>query len=129
MSWKETARRKAKMKTNWRETAQEIGSNAYKLYGDQEDGLIGFVIEYIEDMAKETVEVAYLDEAYKTVHDANINDHEVFKQATEQLINLDFDINKDKIATTDIITRLAYWIIYIKAMQQYWKLVEKEEVN
>ena len=129
MSWKETARRKAKMKTNWRETTQEIGSNAYKLYGDQEDGLIGFVIEYIEDMAKETVEVAYLDEAYKTVYDANINDHEVFKQATEQLINLDFDINKDKIATTDIITRLAYWIIYIKAMQQYWKLVEKEEVN
>jgi len=116
------------MKTNWRETAKEIGNNAYKLYGDQEYGLIDFVIEYVEDMVKETVEVAYLDEAYKTVYDANINDHEVFKQATEQLINLDFDINKDKIATTDIITRLAYWIIYIKAMQQYWELVEKEEV-
>ena len=116
------------MKSEWQKTAQEIGSNAYKLYGDQEDGLIGFVIEHVEDMVKETVEVAYLDEAYKTVYDANINDHEVFKQATEQLINLDFDINKDKIATTDIITRLAYWIIYIKAMQQYWELVEKEEV-
>ena len=112
------------MKTNWRETAKEIGNNAYKLYGDQEDGLIGFVIEYVEDMAKETVEVAYLDEAYKTVYDANINDYKVFKEATQALLT---DISLEK-NIENIITRLAYWVIYIKAMHRYWELVEQEEM-
>ena len=126
MIW--TMENEEELTVSWRDTAMRLAKEALSLYGDQEYGLIGFVIEHVEDMVKETVEVNYLDEAYKTVYDANINDHEVFKQATEQLINLDFDINKDKIDTTDIITRLAYWIIYIKAMQQYWELVEKEEV-
>ena len=109
---------------NWRETTEKIGESAFRLYGDQEDNLIGFVIEYVEDTANETVAVNYLDEAYKVVYDANINDYKVFKEATQALLT---DISLEK-NIENIITRLAYWVIYIKAMHRYWELVEQEEM-
>ena len=111
--------------SSWKETAQEIGENAFRLYGDQENGLIGFVIEYVEDLASETAEVAYLDETYKVVYDANINDQEVFKEATQALLT---DISLQKDIGENIIMRLAYCIIYVKAMHRYWELVEQEEM-
>jgi len=108
----------------WRDTAMRLAKEALSLYGDDD----ARVIKYIEEKTKETVEaMLYSDVAWETVYDARNTDYPVYDEANLVLVNEHEDSIGFDETIDDVIARLAYWIVWNKALDYYIQLLEEKE--
>lgn len=109
---------------SWRDTAMKLAKEALLLYGDDD----AKVIKYIEEKAKECVEVIpYSNTAWETVYDARNTDYPVYDEANLILVNEHEDAIGFDETIDDVIARLAYWIIWNKALDYYIQLQKESE--
>ena len=107
----------------WRDTAMKLAKEALTLYCDDDVK----VIKYIEEKAKECVEVIpYSNTAWETVYDARNTDYPVYDEANLVLVNEHEDVIGFDETIDDVIARLAYWIVREKALDYYIQLLQKE---
>ncbi len=104
----------------WEKTAIEIAEGAFDECGDFEET----AFEYIHESVDGCEDVIYTAKAYDTVLDARTAAPEYFDRAHERLVETEGDrIGQDE-TIDDVITRLAYWIIYERAVDEYYRLLQ-----
>jgi len=109
-------------KMKWDEAAVEIAREAWEEYGNDEEA----ALEYIHESVDGSEHVIYTAQAYDTVLEARVLDPEVFERAHDSLTDTEGDrISRDE-TIDDVITRLAYWILYEIAADHYRSLVEAQ---
>ena len=114
---------KEELTVSWRDTAMRLAKEALSLYGDDDEK----VIKYIEEKARETVEVIpYSNTAWETVYDARNSDYQVYEEANMVLVDEHEDMICFDETIDDVIARLAYWIVREKALDYYIQLLQKE---
>jgi len=106
----------------WDEAAVEIAREAWEEYGNDEEA----ALEYIHESIDGSEHVIYTLQAYDTVLEARITNPEIFDRAHDSLTDTEGDrIGKDE-TIDDIITRLAYWVMFERAMDHYRSLVDAQ---
>ena len=69
----------------------------------------------------------YSDVAWETVYDARNTDYPVYDEANLVLVNEHEDSIGFDETIDDVIARLAYWIVWNKALDYYIQLLEEKE--
>ncbi len=106
----------------WNEAAIDIAVQAFAECGENEDE----ALEYIHESVDGCEHVIYTLQAYDTVLEARATDSEFFYTAHDRLVETEGDrIGKDE-TIDDIITRLAYWVMFERAMDHYRSLVDAQ---
>jgi len=109
--------------SDWKETAQLLAEEAWEQFKDNEDKAEEFIWESVDGCA----EVIYTAEAYEVVCDARVHDYDTFETANDTLRDTEGDKIHEGESVDDIITRLAFCIVYTQAMECYWELVNKHK--
>ncbi len=109
--------------SDWKETAKTIAEEAWEECKDNENAAVEFIEESVDGCA----EVIYTAEAYEVVCDARVHDYDTFETANDTLRDTEGDKIYEGESVDDIITRLAFCIIYTQAMEYYWELVNKHK--
>ena len=105
---------------NWKEKATKIAQVALEQFGMDEEEALKFICV----MARDCDDVIHTDLAYQVVDNAGNTDSNVFFLANEELVRRKWDrIHIDANETIDnVILRLAYLIVKIKAEEEYNRL-------
>jgi hypothetical protein len=102
---------------SWIETAIEIAGSAFYGYDDPEEA-----IRHIRERVEMCPDVVLMAKVYDTIEDARVRASDIYSKAREQLIKEKPQPNE---TMDDMVKRLAFWIIYTKAVE-YYKYMKEE---
>jgi len=102
---------------SWIETAVEIAGSAFYRYDDPEEA-----IRHIRYRAERCPDAVLTPMIYDTIEDAIKKAPDIYDKACEQLVKEKLQSNE---TMDDIVKRLAFWIIYTKAVEYYRYIMEE----
>lgn len=104
---------------SWIETAVEIAGSAFYRHDDPEEA-----IKHIRYRVERCPDAVLTPDIRHTIEDARTRAPDIYNKAREQLVKEKLQSNE---TMDDIVKRLAFWIIYTKAVEHYQYIME--EVN
>lgn len=102
---------------SWIETAVEIAGSAFYGYDDPEEA-----IRHIRYRAERCPDAVLWDRVQDTIEDTLVNDPDIYNKAREQIAKEGIIPND---TASNITKRLAFWIIYTKAVEHYKYMKEE----
>lgn len=102
---------------SWIETAIEIAGSAFYGYDDPEEA-----IKHIRYRAERCPDAVLTPMIYDTIEDARTKAPDIYNKAREQLVKEKPQQNE---TMDEIVKRLAFWIIYTKAVEYYRYIMEE----
>jgi hypothetical protein len=99
----------------WERIAVDIGEDASAECGSDRDAAMDFIHESVDGCR----DVIITARAWETVSSARINDSEVYDMAHSDLISTLGDKIQPDETIDNVVTRLAYWIIFSRAIMAY----------
>ncbi len=96
---------------SWIETAVEIAGSAFYGHDDPEEA-----IKHIRYRVERCPDAVLTPMIYDTIEDARTRAPDIYNKAREQLVKEKPQLNE---TMDDMVKRLAFWIIYTKAVEHY----------
>jgi hypothetical protein len=112
----------------WEQTAIEIGEEAAQEHGNNIDE----AMDYIHESVDGNEHVIITKKAWETVFDARFNNTsilDIYYMAYADLIDTEGDKLQASENLDDVISRLAYWIMYNRASMAYEAMFEEIETE
>lgn len=108
---------------SWVETAIKIGEDAFRECGDHKEMALEYIHESVEEHAK-----IYTAQACEILTQARLIARDAYFMAHKFLVDTKSDRIKRGETISDVIIRLAYFVVYAKALEHY-KLLNEEIKN